>query len=1136
MLLDNEKRGKVHEWLAKYIKEGELDVVTGYFTVGALAWLSEKVNDEVSRYRMVLGDIVHQNSGQLDELQLLNEEITVESAFRLKAVAQKAIDLLKQENVELKTLEPNFCHAKAYIFKHVDNEVQKNFYISGSSNLTEAGIGTRPGHNIELNVGNFGSADEYKNMIKWFDELWERKEAHSEKTIMEIDEHQKKIERKVDFKQYLIDEIRKIFRDYTPREIYYKILFELFKDHLLLEEADPEFTRQVGRLENTEIYNILYDFQKKGVISLIKMLQKYNGAILADAVGLGKTWSALAVMKYYQMQGREVILLCPKKLEYNWRQYLKNQESRFEKDQFEYFIRFHTDLSEQRMETYEDRADKLFTNEKPKLFVIDESHNLRNSKGNRYQFFMEKILQRNEDVKVLMLSATPINNSLLDVRNQFSLMVQGQEDGFFESLGIRNLYYLFQSAQRAFNRWSQEPDPTLSDFIDKLPTEFFTLTDTLTVARTRKMIQSDTEELVFPKKNKPENHFVTPKEIGNYENFEELVDHFPPKMAGYQPSYYIKEENITSILQDEKQREFFLVKMMYILLVKRLESSWKALQSTVDHILNHHQNAFDRIKTFQKIQDDLEANGSEQEELFEEDDDLQEMLDSLSIGKKRPISLKEIDENGMLDVFKKDLKKDIESLESLKQNLKKFEEKVAKETRVPGNEKSVDTKLQTLIEKIRQKRQSGRNRNNPKVVIFTAYTDTANHVYDQLVARGFEKIACVTGQLTRVWDREMDTKKFEPVLERFAPFTKLFKEKEWNFEASRPGLTEWEQYLEWTAWIKENDPKTYEKLENPIDILIATDVLSEGQNLQDADMVINYDIHWNPVRVIQRMGRIDRIGSPNEEIFGINFWPTNTIEAYLNLKGRVEKRMAAMKLAGAEVDTNFTQDFKQMAEDEELEERQKRRMMEQMQASWDEVEENEQNLGFDDFSLERFRQDLQEELNEKRQTYERMPNGIFSGLKGDSEFFNQKGLVALLGSPSKTAGTLKHTYKTFYLIYIDEDGKPILMNQKEMLEGLTLNKDKSRHVPAEIDRADMDAIQPLADAVKAWIKAQIELKKESEGGEKEKVAGFAAKDLLEQIRTGQKKGKDALKGKMNLHKTFDPNNIDLICWEIIQTS
>lgn len=165
-----------------------------------------------------------------------------------------------------------------------------------------------------------------------------------------------------------------------------------------------------------------------------------------------------------------------------------------------------------------------------------------------------------------------------------------------------------------------------------------------------------------------------------------------------------------------------------------------------------------------------------------------------------------------------------------------------------------------------------------------------------------------------------------------------------------------------------------------------------------------------------------------------------------------------------------------------------------------------------------------------------MPNGIFSGLKGDSEFFNQKGLVALLGSPSKTAGTLKHTYKTFYLIYIDEDGKPILMNQKEMLEGLTLNKDKSRHVPAEIDRADMDAIQPLADAVKAWIKAQIELKKESEGGEKEKVAGFAAKDLLEQIRTGQKKGKDALKGKMNLHKTFDPNNIDLICWEIIQTS
>ncbi|MCC5934687.1 MAG: DEAD/DEAH box helicase family protein [Balneolales bacterium] len=1134
MLLDNEKRGKVHEWLARYIKDGELDLVTGYFTIGALAWLSDKVNKKVHAYRMVLGDIVHQNAGQVHELQLLNEEISVEAAFHLKKVAQNAIAFLKQEHVQLKTLEPNFCHAKAYIYRDKDPDAQKQFYISGSSNLTEAGIGTRPGHNIELNVGNFGSADEYKTMVTWFNELWNRKEAHTTKTIIETDGYGKKKERKVDFKKYLISEIEKIFKAYTPRDIYYKILFELFKDHLLLEESDPEFSKQVGRLINTEIYNTLFDFQQKGVLSLIKMLQKYNGAILADAVGLGKTWSALAVMKYYQMQGREVILVCPKKLENNWRQYQKNQDSRFEADKFEYFIRFHTDMTETRMETYTDRADKLFTNEKPKLLVIDESHNLRNSKGNRYKFLMEEILKKNADIKVLMLSATPINNSLLDVRNQFSLMVQGNDEGFFETLGIRNLYFLFQSAQRAFSKWSKEPSPSLADFIEKLPPEFFTLTDALTVARTRKMILDEHTGLRFPRKHNPENLFVTPRELGNLESFDDLTEHFPPKMSGYQPSYYIREENITNVLQDEKQREFFLVKMMYILLVKRLESSWKSLQSTVETILKHHQNAFDRIKLYQKLQKVSDADDF-QASLFEEDDDILDQLETLSIGKKRPVTLKEIDDNGMLNRYKKDLKADIDQLESLKSNLAKFEKGIAKETLILNNQKSADTKLEKLMEKIRQKQQSGKNRNNKKLVIFTAYTDTATYLYEQLLQRGFTNIACISGQTTQIWDKEPDTKKYEPVLERFAPYTKLYREKEWDFIPSRAGLSDWDQYREWTAWVKEAEPKVYEKLENPIDILIATDVLSEGQNLQDADMVINYDIHWNPVRVIQRMGRIDRIGSPNEEIFGINFWPTDTINLYLNLKGRVERRMAAMRLAGAEVDTQFTKDFQEMAENEDLEERQKRRMLEQMDASWDDIEENDNSLGFDDFSLERFRQDLAAELNEKRKEYERMPNGVFSGFTG-SEPLNKSGIVALLGSPTKVSGTLKHTYKTFYLIYIDKNGEPLLMNQKEVLEGLTLTKDKPRAIPEEIDRGDTAAITPLADSVKKWLNNQVTQEKETEDGGTKKTAGFSGKDLIRQIQTGGKKGIDALQGKYNINEAFDPRNVDLICWELISTT
>lgn len=314
-------------------------------------------------------------------------------------------------------------------------------------------------------------------------------------------------------------------------------MFELFGDELLLEKDNPELNRQIGRLENTVVFNALFEFQQKGVISLIKMLQKFNGAILADAVGLGKTWTALAIMKFYQLQGREVILICPKKLQNNWRIYQKHQNSKFEKDNFEYFLRFHTDLTIDLIEKYNDRADKLFISDKPKLFVIDESHNLRNDKSKRYKFLIEEILSKNEDTKILMLSATPINNTLIDIRNQFKLIVRGNVKGFDESLDIKNIDYTFRAAQKAFNEWTKEPEPKIGEFIKKLPPNFFKLTDSLTVARTRKMIEGHQNGLEFPLKAKPENIFVTPKQIGNFESFEELFDHFPPMLSGYQPSF-----------------------------------------------------------------------------------------------------------------------------------------------------------------------------------------------------------------------------------------------------------------------------------------------------------------------------------------------------------------------------------------------------------------------------------------------------------------------------------------------------------------------------------------------------------------------------------------------------------------------
>jgi superfamily II DNA or RNA helicase len=1126
MILDNENDNlKVHQWIAKYTEEGRLDIVTGYFTIGALAFLSKSVNHKIDGFRLVLGDIVNVDFEENRPLDLLNENITIEAALKLKRVSQECVRFLEQEKVVAKTLEPNFCHAKNYLFNPAEKDDRNKYFISGSSNLTEAGIGLKVTNNVELNLAETGNNNQYKELCDWFESLWKRPQAHKEKTIVLKDGSKSK----VDFKVYLISEIERIFIEYTPRQIYYKILFELFGSQLLEEENDPDFNRQVGRLENSAIYNTLYDFQKKGVLSLIKMLQKYNGAILADAVGLGKTWSALAVMKFFQLQGREVLLLCPKKLEHNWKRYRKHQESKFEKDQLDFFVRFHTDMSEERLEKYDDRADKFFTNDKPKLIVIDESHNLRNDKSNRYKFFLEHVLKPNEDIKVLLLSATPINNSLNDIRNQFKLMVQGNVHGYEESLGVRNLDYSFRAAQKAFNEWRQELEPKISEFIKKLPSSFFTLTDTLTVARTRSMISGHEAELTFPKKAKPLNLFVTPHELGNFESFEELFDHFPPMLSGYQPSFYLEEtdEEDRDVLHDERQRDRFLVKMLYILMVKRLESSWFSFFSTIGKIKDHHQNALDKIKAYQEYKKNSNADETESE-LFE-DDDLEAEYEEFTLGKKRKVKLSDIDEAGNLNLFKKDLKKDLEALDNLYSNLQKFQSKIDREIVQPKNHKSDDSKLEELIKQIEAKRKSGHNSNNQKLVIFTVYRDTAQYLFEQLKARGYDKLAMVSGSGSLVSDTDEESKLFESVLERFAPYTKLFKEKEWSFDIKSADQKEFKAWIEWTSL---NHPKTYAKLQKPIDILIATDALSEGQNLQDADMVINYDIHWNPVRIIQRMGRIDRLGSPNSTVFGINFWPSKNINSYLDLQGRIEARMAAMKLAGAEV-PDLNERFKVMAADERLENSQKARMLEQMQTSWDDIEVSDQGLGFDDLSLERYRQDLLEEFNKDKAKYKQMPKGVYTGFKADKAICAEDGIIALLGYPNRSEKAKTHEYKVFDLIYINNDGKLVLLNQKEVLDAITFHKDRERFVPDAIDKGDEASIKGLVNSLKSFLDSQAAEIKEQEDGSSKKTMGKEAKDVLSKLRRGDKGALERVKQNVKVDEKYRLENFDLITWFLV---
>ena len=584
------------------------------------------------------------------------------------------------------------------------------------------------------------------------------------------------------------------------------------------------------------------------------------------------------------------------------------------------------------------------------------------------------------------------------------------------------------------------------------------------------------------------------------------------------------------ILHDEKQRDHFLVKMMYILLVKRLESSWCSFQSTTEKILAHHQNALDKIKQYQKTKKETGWNEA-QPSLFD-DDDILAQIEDFTLGKKRKTRLIDIDRSGNIENYKKDLKADIEALQLLQSNLIQFDRKIAKEIKKPKNHHSEDDKLETLINRIVKKRQAGENGGNLKVLIFTVYKDTAFYLFEQLTARGFDNIAAVSGDTSRVWNEAGETKKYEPILERFAPFTKLFREKEWAFEPLNKELSLNRQYHEWQQWIAENDTRTYGKLQNPIDILIATDALSEGQNLQDCDLVVNYDIHWNPVRVIQRMGRIDRLGSPNSKIFGINFWPSNNINSYLNLQGRIEQRMAAMKLAGSEVHLDFSDTFKEMAEDENLEQKQKARMMEQMQSTWEEID-TEKSLGFNDFSLETFRQELLEELDKNQQFYKSLPNGIYTGFKATPDVCPAEGLIALLGYPSKPAKSTNIKYKGYELIYINHSGKSIFLNQKEVLDALAKHKEEIRFVPKAIDQGEPKAIEHLSAALSTWVKSQaIEEEVQEDGTVKQKM-GKASLDVLNKLKFGSKTAIEKLKDEGSASQKFNKDNFDLITWFIV---
>ena len=522
---------------------GKLDIVTGFFTISTLSRLYEELPEE-NHYRIISSEMVCEDLKKDFIVDLLSDDMDISSMGNLDKHAAQAIAFLERPTVDMRAVVPEFCHAKAYLFKNNDSH-RLSYYLTGSSNLTPAGTGLKPSPNVELNIatGCDNADNNYRELCKWYEGIWDKAKSKVPKN------REDKKSEMISVKEYFISKIKEYFRTYSPEEIYYKILFELFNSDLDLD-AGIEHTKDMSMLQTSEIWNTLFNYQQKGVISLIKMLRKYNGAILADAVGLGKTFSALAVIKYFQIQNYTTVVLCPKKLKQNWVQYLRGTNSRFERDEFKYQVRFHTDLQNERLQYAYDRYKLDFLQSRKKvLLVIDESHNLRNEKSSRYKDLLETLIknlpgQDKRDVKVLMLSATPINTGLKDVKGQFNLIGHGADNAFDnDEFGVESLDNTFRDAQAKYTIWCEEPNRTIGGFISRLPQKFFNLTDKLIVARTRKLIEKTLgEDLGFPDKEPPTNVYQGVDHFGQLTSTEEIYKAFEAlDLSAYQPSRFLHE-------------------------------------------------------------------------------------------------------------------------------------------------------------------------------------------------------------------------------------------------------------------------------------------------------------------------------------------------------------------------------------------------------------------------------------------------------------------------------------------------------------------------------------------------------------------------------------------------------------------
>lgn len=909
-------------------------------------------------------------------------EIKLRNEMTQKAIAKECADWIRRKA----TFKSNTTNEIMGGFMTVTGPTSNVAYMP-ISGFTTVDIGCDRGNN-SYNMTNRFETPFSAQYIQLFESLWNDK---------------KKLQ---DVTDVVIENITTAYNENSPEFIYYMTLYHVFSE-FLDDISEDELPNEATGFKQSKIWNMLYDFQRDAVLAIINKLERYNGCILADSVGLGKTYTALAVVKYYESRNKSVLVLCPKKLSENWNTYKDNYVNNpIAADRLNYDVLFHTDLSRSHGISNGLDLDRLNWGNYD-LVVIDESHNFRNGAGthantveNRYVKLMDKVIRTGVKTKVLMLSATPVNNKFIDLKNQLAIAYEGDSTLINDKLDTsKTVDEIFRQAQKAFNAWSKldAQSKTTDALLKTLDFDFFELLDSVTIARSRKHIEKyyNTAEIgKFPERKKPISLRPQLTDLDSAINYNQIYGLlmmlslciytpsnyiFPSKMKKYIDITHNKADNLT-----QSGREQGIRRLMSINLLKRLESSVNSFQLTlkrIESLIDETIKSIDRFEKYGHSDIDMyEASDSE----WDIDDN---NTDYFTVGKKVKIDLADMD----YKTWRTELEKDAKTLELLT-------------LMVADITPEHDSKLQELLKLVSDKIENPINPGNKKVLIFSAFSDTAEYLYEHVSIYVKKKYGLNTAVITGSIDGKTTIRGFKASLNNVLTcFSPISKGK--------------------ALLMPESDAD--------IDILIATDCISEGQNLQDCDYLVNYDIHWNPVRIIQRFGRIDRIGSKNQYIQLVNFWPDMDLDEYINLKSRVETRMKISIMTSTGDDDLINPEEKG---DLEYRKQQLKRLQEEVV----DIEDMSSGISIMDLGLNEFRLDLLEYVK-THPDLEKKPKGLHAVVPATEDL--PEGVIFVLRNINNSVNIdNQNRIHPFYMVYIGIDGEIICdyLNPKKMLDDIRL--------------------------------------------------------------------------------------------------